>query len=70
MEEMQEVAESRETATTKKHELADLQDKHHEDLDELYDYQAQQYLAEAVERYVSKDDTVFDVHLEVRSSTL
>ncbi|TCD69110.1 hypothetical protein EIP91_008752 [Steccherinum ochraceum] len=60
MEVMQEIAESRETATTKNHDLADLQDKHYEDLDELYDYQAQQYLAEAVERYLSKDDTVAD----------
>lgn len=66
LDEMAEAAEASETTSAAvKARIDELNKRHRQDMQDLYEYDAQQYLDEALDRYMSKDDMVQDVDIDV-----
>ncbi|THH32051.1 hypothetical protein EUX98_g2139 [Antrodiella citrinella] len=60
IEEMKEAIAAPESSAAVQTRQNELKEKHKQDIQELYDYEAEQYLADAVDRYLSKDDMAPD----------
>lgn len=66
VEEMKEAIAAPESSSAVQTRQNELKEKHRQDIQELYDYEAEQYLADAMDRYLSKDDMAPDPVIDVR----
>ena len=65
-EEMREAIEVQDTSATVRTRQSELKERHRQELQELYDFEAKQYFAEALNKYLSKDEFERGPPLDVR----
>ncbi|KAH8103909.1 hypothetical protein BXZ70DRAFT_923311 [Cristinia sonorae] len=70
LDELQAVSDRPETASSVKETLTELKEAHRKEVEELYEYEARLYLAEAMDRYLSKDEASPHPDIEKLYSTL
>ncbi|CAL1715403.1 unnamed protein product [Somion occarium] len=70
LEEMKEANDAPETASALLAEIKGMRQRHRDDVSTLYDWQTQDYLAEAMDQYASKDDAITLAEVERFYQTL
>ena len=65
-EEMREAIEVQDTSANVRAKQSELKERHRQELQDLYDFEAKQYFAEALNKYLSKDEFERGPPLDVR----